>query len=200
MMFFENLLVNRLMLIQCFFGDLNLVIFYQMFIYISKWEMPSFFIIFRVLKNCFYFAPAMECNENFANICDSNLVIFYQMIMYIGKCEIPPRTFCLLASTCCTRVEGLIEFDCPGKSFFRYCMMLFGLHNASATWQLLIAKVLEPALEPFVFVHVDDSIVVASVFEEHRRILKVVLDFLRRANLRPSLDKCQFCRSELKFL
>lgn len=93
-----------------------------------------------------------------------------------------------------------LSFTVPGRGLFRFCRMPFGLHNAPATWQRLIDKVLGPELEPWVFVYLDDIIIVTSSFEEHCRILKEVLVRLGKANLRLSLDKCQLCRSELKYL
>lgn len=93
-----------------------------------------------------------------------------------------------------------LSFTVPGRGLFRFCRMPFGLHNSPATWQRLIDKVLGPELEPFVFVYLDDIIVVTSTFEEHCQILKEVLDRLSKANLRLSLEKCQLCRSELKYL
>lgn len=78
--------------------------------------------------------------------------------------------------------------------------MPFGLHNAPATWQRLIDSVLGPELEPYVLVYLDDIVIVSKTFEDHLRILEEVFRRLREAKLTISIEKCQFCRSELKYL
>ncbi|KAK9680148.1 Reverse transcriptase (RNA-dependent DNA polymerase) [Popillia japonica] len=78
--------------------------------------------------------------------------------------------------------------------------MPFGLTNAPATWQRTIDNVLGHDLEPHVFVYLDDVVIVTSTFEEHVRVLEIVCNRLRDAGLTINRDKCQFCRSELKYL
>ncbi|KAG5871033.1 hypothetical protein JTB14_010584 [Gonioctena quinquepunctata] len=78
--------------------------------------------------------------------------------------------------------------------------MPFGLHNSSATWQRLIDRVLGPELEPHVFVYLDDVVVVTQTFEKHVSVLDEVFRRLREANLTVSLEKCHFCRPEMKYL
>lgn len=91
-------------------------------------------------------------------------------------------------------------FTVPGRGLFQFRRMPFGLHNAPATWQRLIDRVLGPELEPHVFVYLDDVVVVTQTFEEHLRILDEVFRRLRGAKLTVSIDKCQFCRPEMKYL
>lgn len=55
-------------------------------------------------------------------------------------------------------------------------------------------------LKPFVFIYLDNVIVVSDTFEEHQSLLDEVYTRLREANITVSFDKCQFCRSEMKFL
>jgi hypothetical protein len=93
-----------------------------------------------------------------------------------------------------------LSFTVPGRGLFRFLRMPFGLHNAPATWQRLIDSVLGPELEPFVFVYLDDIIVITPTFEKHCEILQDIFDRLLAANLTVSMDKCQFCREELKYL
>lgn len=91
-------------------------------------------------------------------------------------------------------------FTVPGRGLFQFKRMPFGLHNAPATWQRLIDRVLGPDLEPHVFVYLDDVVIVTQTFEEHLRMLDEVFRRLREANLTVSIDKCQFCRPEMKYL
>lgn len=91
-------------------------------------------------------------------------------------------------------------FTVPNRGLFQFTRMPFGLHNAPATWQRLIDHVLGPELEPFVFVYLDDVIICTSSFDQHIEVLENVLRRLREAGLTLSPDKCNFCKSELKYL
>lgn len=117
---------------------------------------------------------------------------------------------------------GLVESDrdktafyIPGRGTFRFKTMPFGLTNAPATQQRLVDALfsnveseVEPNVKPHmktnvesrVFAYLDDVIVVSSTFEEHVALLKSVLKKLQEANLTINLEKCQFFRSELKYL
>lgn len=91
-------------------------------------------------------------------------------------------------------------FTVPGQGLFQFRRMPFGLHNAPATWQRLIDSVLGPELEPYVLVYLDDIVIVTKTFEEHLKILEEVFKRLRDAKLTISIEKCHFCRPELKYL
>lgn len=91
-------------------------------------------------------------------------------------------------------------FVVPGRGLFEFTRIPFGLHNAPATWQRLIDRMLGHDLHPHVFVYLDDIIVVASTFDEHLRILEEVLKRLRAANLTINEEKSHFCKNSLKYL
>jgi hypothetical protein len=75
-----------------------------------------------------------------------------------------------------------------------------GLHNAPATWQRFIDKVIGQDLQPNVFVYLDDIIIVSPTFERHMEVLEAVLTRLEKAGLTLSFDKCRWCMPELKYL
>lgn len=91
-------------------------------------------------------------------------------------------------------------FTVPGRGLFQFKRMPFGLTNSPATWQRLLDSVLGADLEPYVLVYLDDIIVISPDFETHLEILSKVFDRLQAAGLTLSEDKCQFCRSSLKYL
>jgi len=93
----------------------------------------------------------------------------------------------------------LTAFICR-RGLFQFRRMPFGLHNAPATWQRLIDNVLGPDLQPYVFVYLDDVVILTQDFEEHLRILREVFRRLREANITVSWEKCQFCRPEMRYL
>ena len=91
-------------------------------------------------------------------------------------------------------------FTVPGRGLFQFVRMPFGLHNSPATWQRLMDKVIGADLEPHVFVYLDDVVIVSDDFDEHLRVLAEVFRRIVAAGLSLSWDKCQFCRSELRYL
>ena len=91
-------------------------------------------------------------------------------------------------------------FTVPGRGLFQFVRMPFGLSNAPATFQRLIDRVIGPELRPHAFCYLDDIIVVTETFEEHLKWLEAALDKTTQANLTVNPEKCEFCRSEVKYL
>lgn len=91
-------------------------------------------------------------------------------------------------------------FTVPNRGLFQFRRMPFGLSNSPATWQRFIDLVIAHDLEPFVFVYLDDIVIVTPDFETHLKIIEEVFSRLRNAGLTVSRDKCQFCKPELKYL
>lgn len=94
----------------------------------------------------------------------------------------------------------LTAFTVPNRGLFRFKRMPFGLHSAPAVWQRLIDRVIGVDLEKYVFVYLDDVIVCTPTFELHVEILKEVLNRICKAGLTLNRDKCNWCKSELKYL
>lgn len=91
-------------------------------------------------------------------------------------------------------------FIVPGRGLFQFTRMPQGLHTSPATWQRLIDQVIGEDLKPYVFVYLDDIIVIAPTFDKHMELLRAVFSRLESAGLTINMDKCQFCRSELRYL
>ncbi|CAF1100693.1 unnamed protein product [Brachionus calyciflorus] len=83
---------------------------------------------------------------------------------------------------------------------FQFKKMPFGLCNAPATFQRLMNKILASILWKRCIVYLDDIIVYARTFEEHLESLEMVFQKLRAANLKLKLEKCSFCKNEVKYL
>lgn len=90
-------------------------------------------------------------------------------------------------------------FYVPGRGSLRFKTTPFGLTNAPATQQRLVDKLLGN-VDHRIFAYLDDIIVVSSSFEEHVSLLISVLDKLKGAGLTINLEKCEFFRSQLKYL
>ena len=91
-------------------------------------------------------------------------------------------------------------FVVPGRGLYEFTVLPFGLCNAAQAQQRLMDTVLGPELDPYCFVYLDDIIISSSEFGKHLEILAEVYRRLKEANLTINLDKCEFCRSSLKYL
>lgn len=91
-------------------------------------------------------------------------------------------------------------FTIPGRGLFQFKRMPFGLHNSPATWQRLMDRLFGEEFEPYVFVYLDDIIIITPSFELHLQILTKIFQRLLETGLTVNKEKCQFCRPELKYL
>lgn len=91
-------------------------------------------------------------------------------------------------------------FTIPGRGHFQFTRMPFGLHNAPATWQRFVDNTLGHDLEPYVFIYLDDIIVATPDFETHLTVLQKIFDRLITAGLTVNQEKCEFVKSQLKYL
>ncbi|KAL6418960.1 hypothetical protein ACFW04_011678 [Cataglyphis niger] len=91
----------------------------------------------------------------------------------------------------------ITAFTVPGKGLMQFRVMPFGLHSAPATFQRLLDSVIGPALEPNVFVYLDDIIVISRTFERHLELLTEVFRRLRAARLRLNPEKSKQIRQFL---
>ena len=96
--------------------------------------------------------------------------------------------------------KELTTFTVPGRGFFQFTRMPFGLTKAPATFQHLIDKVIGTEWEPHAFAYLDDVIIVSETFEDHLKWLKEVLDRLTAAGFSINPEKCSFSRSKIKYL
>lgn len=86
------------------------------------------------------------------------------------------------------------------RGLLQFLVMPFGLVNAPAVFQRLMATVLGDLYWDGVIVYLDDVLVFGSSYEECMARLEVVFDRLARANLTLRLDKCVFFPSKIKYL
>ena len=78
--------------------------------------------------------------------------------------------------------------------------MPFGLTGAPATFQRFINDTLREYLDLFCSAYLDDILIYSRTKEEHQTHLSAVLQKLRDAGLYAKLSKCEFFKSETKFL
>ena len=76
----------------------------------------------------------------------------------------------------------------------------FGLTNATATFQRLMAVVLRGLTPLMCLVYLDDIIIFSTTFEEYVERLRLVLSHLREAGLKLKPRKCRLLREYARFL
>lgn len=81
---------------------------------------------------------------------------------------------------------------------FEYLRMPFGLKNAPQTFQRFMNSLFREL--DFVFVYIDDVFIASRTEEEHRIHLAIVFKILSDNGLTINLDKCQFNKTEIRFL
>lgn len=90
-------------------------------------------------------------------------------------------------------------FICP-LGFYQFERMPQGISGAPSTFQRLMEKAVGDMNLLEVLVYLDDLIVFGKTLEEHETRLFKVLDRLEESGLKVSLDKCQFCQPQVKYV
>jgi len=87
-------------------------------------------------------------------------------------------------------------FHFEGKSYV-WLVMPFDLKNAPPTFQRLVDKVLAGLIDRGVYAYIDDILIYSRTTEEHVNLVGQVLERLRTAGLRVSLEKSSWCTEEV---
>ena len=86
------------------------------------------------------------------------------------------------------------------SGFYEWLVMPFGLTNAPAYFVDLMNRVFGDQLNKFVLMFVDDILVYSRTEEEHKTHLRIVLEILRKHQLKAKFSKCHFWKGEVRFL
>lgn len=91
-------------------------------------------------------------------------------------------------------------FTVPGRPLYQFTRMPFGLCNAGQSMCRLMDLVIPSALRGFVFVYIDDLLIVAEDMKTHLQRLEIVARSLRKANLTVNVTKSKFAMKSIKYL
>ncbi len=83
---------------------------------------------------------------------------------------------------------------------YKYTVMLFGLKNASATFQRLINDTLREYLDDFVITYLDDILIYSDDLEMHRSHMHKILRKLNKRALYVKKSKSKFEAKKIEFL
>ena len=83
---------------------------------------------------------------------------------------------------------------------FQWSVMPFGLTNGPATFQRLMNLALDGLTWTYCLVYLDDVIIWSATFEDHLHRLRQVFEKIRMAKLKLKPSKCQFLKTQVKFL
>jgi len=83
---------------------------------------------------------------------------------------------------------------------YEFDRMPFGLKNAPAIFQRLMDLVLWELQGEELFVYMDDIVIYAISLEKHERKYNLLIERLRKANLKLQSDKCEFLKNEVTYL
>jgi hypothetical protein len=83
---------------------------------------------------------------------------------------------------------------------FEFNVVPFGLTNAPASFSNMMLRVLDPVLDKWVVVYLDDLLIYSKTKAEHLQHLRSVLALLRKNGLYAKLSKCSFMQDETEFL
>ncbi|KMQ91056.1 krab-a domain-containing protein, partial [Lasius niger] len=78
--------------------------------------------------------------------------------------------------------------------------MPFGLKTAGASFTRAMNKALNDETMNYVLVYLDDILIASNSMREHLTHIETVLEKLQRVGFKLNRDKCEFARSEIRFL
>lgn len=94
----------------------------------------------------------------------------------------------------------ITAFTVPGRPLYHFRRMPFGLCNAAQSMCRLMDLVIPSAMRDFIFVYIDDLLVVSADFETHLERLQLVANCLTSAGLTINVEKSSFCMKYIKYL
>ena len=134
--------------------------------------------------------PLPRIDESLARL--GNAKIYTSIDLAWAFCQIPLRK----------ADRHKTAFACE-LGLFEWRRMPFELCNASATFQRAIARALQKIVNrkgSMVMAYIDDIVIATETVEDHMARLPEVFECLREAGFKMRVAKCDFMKSEIKYL
>jgi hypothetical protein len=87
-----------------------------------------------------------------------------------------------------------------GTTVYQYKRVPYGFKNSLSAFIRALKLTLGKETEEYVVFYVDDILIYSKSYEEHLAHVDSVLSKLTRAGFTINIEKCQFCKVEVKFL
>jgi len=79
--------------------------------------------------------------------------------------------------------------------------MFFGMTNSLATFQTMMNDIFQNLIaEGIVVVYLDDILIFTKTKEEHKQVVRQVLQVVKENKLFFYLEKCEFCKQWIEYL
>ena len=86
------------------------------------------------------------------------------------------------------------------QGHFEYNRMPFGLKNAPATFQRMMANAFRGLIGTRCFAYIDDIVIFGETIQNHNENLEAVLERIKILGLRLESSKCEYLKPELEYL
>ena len=87
------------------------------------------------------------------------------------------------------------------RGLYEPLVMFFGLTNSLATFQTMMDRIFEDLIsEGVVVVYLDDILIFTKTLDEHRKVVRQVIELLQKHRLSLKPEKCEFEKTSIKYL
>jgi len=87
------------------------------------------------------------------------------------------------------------------RGMFKPLVMFFGMTNSPATFQTIINNIFRDLIaEGIMVVYLYNILIFTRTEEEHTKAIQQVLQVLQENKLLLCLEKCEFCKEQIKYL
>jgi RNase H-like domain found in reverse transcriptase/Reverse transcriptase (RNA-dependent DNA polymerase)/Integrase zinc binding domain/Chromo (CHRromatin Organisation MOdifier) domain len=87
------------------------------------------------------------------------------------------------------------------RGLYEPLVMFFGLTNSPATFQTMMDGIFEDLIsEGVVVVYLDDILIFTKTLEEHRKVVRRVMEILQKYSLSLKPEKCEFEKTSVEYL
>jgi len=87
------------------------------------------------------------------------------------------------------------------RDLFEPLVMFFGMTNSLATFQTMMNDIFRDLIaEGIIVVYLDNILIFTRMEEEHTKAIRRVLQVLQEHKLFLHLEKCEFCKEQIKYL
>ena len=90
-------------------------------------------------------------------------------------------------------------FKIPGK-FYEFCVLPMGITGACEGFQRMMNEIFEGLLHNIMEVYLDDIIIFSKTLEEHIHHVQLVIERLRKYNLKIKISKCTIAVESIEYL